>query len=283
MDVDFSHLGTSYSWIGSSFHHLKVSIDVVKWLVFQGCAFRRRDEALIQEIKDTTSLALEKTICELLLHHCLNVDDIRGQGYNGASNMHGEWNGLQALFSEKDIEASHIAKLIGKGKNQVGTLERPGNTRWGSHLAFLNSLMRMFDSIYVRDNLTIEHHYRFDIFIAGIDSLLTKMNSRFNDKVVDLFVLSSALDPLDNYKAFWNYSSCANSSVSTATIERAFSAMKIVKTRLRNRMKDDFLSTYLVTYIEKEIAREFSIDSIIDELDLMKKRKMQFRIPSIKK
>ncbi|KAG8478483.1 hypothetical protein CXB51_028220 [Gossypium anomalum] len=43
--------------------------------------------------------------------------------------------------------------------------------------------------------------------------------------------------------------------VSTITIERVFSAMKIVKKRLRNRMEDDFfLSTYLVTYIEKEIA-----------------------------
>ncbi|KAH1082592.1 hypothetical protein J1N35_022353 [Gossypium stocksii] len=50
--------------------------------------------------------------------------------------------------------------------------------------------------------------------------------------------------------------------------------MKIVKTRLRNKMKDDFLSTYLVTYNEKEIAREFSTDSIIDEFDLMKKRRV---------
>ncbi|KAK5833137.1 hypothetical protein PVK06_016949 [Gossypium arboreum] len=55
----------------------------------------------------------------------------------------------------------------------------------------------------LRDKLTIEHHNRFDIFITSIDSLLTKMNSRFNDKVVELLVLSSALDPVDNYKAFW--------------------------------------------------------------------------------
>jgi len=32
--------------------------------------------------------------------------------------------------------------------------------------------------------------------------------------------------------------------VSIATTERAFSAMKIVKTRLRNRMEDDFLANY---------------------------------------
>ncbi|KAH1106669.1 hypothetical protein J1N35_010437, partial [Gossypium stocksii] len=51
-------------------------------------------------------------------------------------------------------------------------------------------------------NLTIEHHYRFDIYIAGINSLLTEMNSHFNDEVVELLVLSSTLDPHNNYKAF---------------------------------------------------------------------------------
>jgi hypothetical protein len=33
--------------------------------------------------------------------------------------------------------------------------------------------------------------------------------------------------------------------VSTATTERAFSAMKIVKISLRNRIKNDFLASYL--------------------------------------
>ncbi|KAH1122385.1 hypothetical protein J1N35_005545 [Gossypium stocksii] len=53
-----------------------------------------------------------------------------------------------------------------------------------------------------RDNLTIEHHYLFDIFIINIDSLLTERNSSFNGKVVELLVLSLALDTRDNYKAF---------------------------------------------------------------------------------
>jgi hypothetical protein len=55
--------------------------------------------------------------------------------------------------------------------------------------------------------------------------------------------------------------------VSTATTERAFSAMKLVKTRLRNKMEDGFLRDCLVTYIEKEIAVEISTDTIIDIFD----------------
>ena len=55
--------------------------------------------------------------------------------------------------------------------------------------------------------------------------------------------------------------------VSTATTERAFSAMKLVKTRLRNRMGDDFLRHYMVVYIGKEIAAKITPDEIINLFD----------------
>ena len=60
--------------------------------------------------------------------------------------------------------------------------------------------------------------------------------------------------------------------VSTATTERAFSAMKLVKTRLRNKMEDGFLRDCLLIYIEKEIAIGFSTDEIIDEFNTEKRR-----------
>ncbi|XP_029151619.1 uncharacterized protein [Arachis hypogaea] len=62
--------------------------------------------------------------------------------------------------------------------------------------------------------------------------------------------------------------------VSTATTERSFSAMKIIKTRLRNKMEDDFLADSLVIYIEKEIAEKFSSDSIIEDFKSLKTRRV---------
>lgn len=59
--------------------------------------------------------------------------------------------------------------------------------------------------------------------------------------------------------------------------ERAFSVIKIVKTRLRNRMEDDFLANYLIVYIEKEIAERFTIDMIIDDFYSMKERRAQLK------
>jgi hypothetical protein len=51
--------------------------------------------------------------------------------------------------------------------------------------------------------------------------------------------------------------------VSTTTIKRAFSTMKIVKTRLRNRIDDDFLANYLIVYIVKEIAKKLLKQEIV--------------------
>ena len=55
--------------------------------------------------------------------------------------------------------------------------------------------------------------------------------------------------------------------VSTATTERAFSAMKLIKTRLRNKMGDDFLQHYMVVYIGKDIAAKINVEKIIDLFD----------------
>jgi hypothetical protein len=60
----------------------------------------------------------------------------------------------------------------------------------------------------------------------------------------------------------------------TATTERAFSAMKIVQTRLRNKMEDEFLANSLVVYIEREIAESFNLDSILDDFVSLKRRKL---------
>jgi hypothetical protein len=65
--------------------------------------------------------------------------------------------------------------------------------------------------------------------------------------------------------------------VSIATTERAFSAMKLIKTRLRNRLGDDFLRHYMIVYIGKEIAAKISCDEIIDLFDTGGRR-AQFKI-----
>ena len=63
--------------------------------------------------------------------------------------------------------------------------------------------------------------------------------------------------------------------VSTATTERAFSAMKLVKTTLRNKMEEDFLTDSMIIYIERELSENIDNDTIIKEFYSKKNRRAQ--------
>ncbi|KAL5843993.1 hypothetical protein ACOSQ4_009951 [Xanthoceras sorbifolium] len=65
--------------------------------------------------------------------------------------------------------------------------------------------------------------------------------------------------------------------VSTATTERAFSAMKLIKTSIRNKMEQEFLANSMVIYIEREIAETIDSDFVIDKFDILKNRKIRLK------
>ncbi|KAK9741223.1 hypothetical protein RND81_03G090100 [Saponaria officinalis] len=472
-------------------------------------------------VTDTSAATLKKEVCSVFTKHKLFVENLRGQGYDGASNMRGEWNGLQALFladcpyayyvhcfahrlqlalvaASKEVSPVHqffsnlnfIINIIGaslkrhdelqankgaeietllfrgeletgRGANQIGTLKKAGDTRWGSHLQSIRSLLNMYSAtvsvlehimvdksynshqrgdadialnlmisyefmflshlmreilgitdilcqalqrksqdianalklvsttksliqnlredrwkafveevnlfcqkhdslvpemgvIYVarkgrarrqQNQNTVEHHFRVNVFYVTIDKQLQEINSRFNDKALGLLTLTSVLAPYDRYKNFDCEQICTLAEkyypsdfttqekihlryqlqhflcevkgddptlrnlsilqepcqclaetgksdvyflidrlirlvltlpVSTATTERAFSGMKVMKTRLRNKMEDDFLADSLVIYIEREISKSFSIESIVDDFKSLKDRRVLF-------
>lgn len=63
--------------------------------------------------------------------------------------------------------------------------------------------------------------------------------------------------------------------VATATVERAFSAMNIIKNDLRNKMGDDFLTDCLVCYVEKEIFKNVENEAILQRFQQMQTRRIQ--------
>ncbi|PKU83089.1 hypothetical protein MA16_Dca007760 [Dendrobium catenatum] len=61
--------------------------------------------------------------------------------------------------------------------------------------------------------------------------------------------------------------------VATAGVERVFSAMAIIKTRLRNRIGDQWMNDTLLAYIEKEILDCIENDVIVNLFQNMKSRR----------
>jgi hypothetical protein len=63
--------------------------------------------------------------------------------------------------------------------------------------------------------------------------------------------------------------------VFTVTTKRVFSAMKHVKTVLRNKIEEGFLADSMIIYIEREFVEDIDSDSIIDEFYLTKHQMVQ--------
>ena len=468
----------------------------------------------IVHVTDTNALSLKAAIESLFSKHGLSLSRLRGQGYDGASNMRGEFNGLKSLIikeyesafyvhcfahqlqltlvsvaknhnqiallfnivanllnvvgascKRRDIlrekQASKVIQALnngelssGRGLHQESSLQRAGDTRWGSHYGTLINVIVLFSSvvdvleIIVEDGTTSEqrgeacalldsiqsfdfvfnlhlmkgvlgitnelsqalqrkdqdivnamslvkvskqrlqmmrddgwdalvaevssfcekhdiiipnmdeiyiargrsrrgekvtnlHRYRVELFSTVLDMQLQELSDRFTEVNTELLLCVACLNPMDSFSAFnkekllrlaqfypsefspmellildnqlETYILDMRSNefsevkgigglaeklvetkknivyplvylliklalilpVATATVERAFSAMNIVKNRLRNRMGDQWMNDCLVAYIEKDVSSIIENEMIMQRFQNMKTRREQ--------
>ncbi|KAL6553068.1 hypothetical protein OROGR_006910 [Orobanche gracilis] len=62
----------------------------------------------VVHVRETTALSLKRAINNFFLLHKLSMSQIRGQGYDGASNMRGELNGLKTLILNENSCARYV-------------------------------------------------------------------------------------------------------------------------------------------------------------------------------
>ncbi|XP_022883733.1 zinc finger MYM-type protein 1-like [Olea europaea var. sylvestris] len=112
----------------------------------------------IEHVTSTTTLSLKATIDKVFSRYNLSMSRLRGQGYDGASNMQDVINIVGAsskrcdLLREKQLDfiVKALEKceiLSGRGLNQETTLQGSGDKRWSSHYNSLVSLLAMFSSV----------------------------------------------------------------------------------------------------------------------------------------
>nr|GEV39911.1 hypothetical protein [Tanacetum cinerariifolium] len=207
-------------------------------------------------VKDTNALTMKNEILSFLSYLKLDVQDIRGQGYDGASNMRGEWNRLKALIlnecpfayyvhcfahqlqlalvaASKDVSEEIMGitdklckALQNRSQDIVNALTLVSTTKtliqelrddgWKSlpdkvfcfcekyniHVPEMNVTYKdIIQSRHKKDNVTVEHHYRVDVFIVAIDSQLQELNNRFSESLSELLCLSATLDPRKSFNS----------------------------------------------------------------------------------
>nr|KJB73124.1 hypothetical protein B456_011G216300 [Gossypium raimondii] len=256
--------------------------NVVRWLSFQGCAFRGYDEnsgsknrgnflellSLLESydekvedvLKSTpqnssyTSSTIQKEILQIYASRIRNVicEEIGDRKFNiilalvaaarevfevhqffkdlfdivnitsASSKRHNELQKAQAGEITRLVSINELA--TGTRMNQIGTLQSPvlGITdnlcqalqhRSQDILNAISLVLTTKDLIQkLKDDgwnellknviSFLEHHYRVDIFFDTIDAQLQELKSRFNEHVVNLLTLTTALDPKEFFKLF---------------------------------------------------------------------------------
>ncbi|CAI8583742.1 unnamed protein product [Vicia faba] len=171
----------------------------------------------------------------------------------------------------------------------------------------------MDDEIPVRGRSRVEgrtvnnlHHYRAEIFYVAIDKICVEMDHRFSEENFPDDDRGTIRDQLETYvlqvRRNASFSTCEDVqslamkmvqtekhlvfplvyklielalilSVSTASVERAFSAMKIIKSKLRNKINDVWFNDLMVCYTEREIFKSLNDIDIIRTFTAKKSRK----------
>uniref|UniRef100_A0A2N9GBL8 HAT C-terminal dimerisation domain-containing protein n=1 Tax=Fagus sylvatica TaxID=28930 RepID=A0A2N9GBL8_FAGSY len=328
----------------------------------------------IEHVTDTTALSLKAAVEDLFCRHGLSLSRLRGQGYDGASNMQGQFNGLKTLIMKENesayyvhcfahqlqlalvavaknnnkiatffnfvanvvniaggsckrldllkekqairvVESVHNGELpSGQGLNQETSLKRSCDTRWSSHYNTMISLIDMFPSIVdvldavVEDGATSElrgqaEHlshfiqsfgFVFNLhlmrYILGVSNELSQALQRKDQDIVNAMniefsklegICDLAQKMVETKKnvvyplVYLLVTLALTLPVATATVERAFSAMKIVKNRLRSRMSDQWMNDSLIVYIEKDIFHSIDNEAIMQRFQNMKTRRNQ--------
>ncbi|KAK9993339.1 hypothetical protein SO802_023042 [Lithocarpus litseifolius] len=328
----------------------------------------------VVHVRDTTTLTLKKEICAVLSRYNLHIENIRSQGYDGASNMRGEWNGLQALFLKEClyayyvhcmahrlqlalVKASREVKVVhqffdyltniinivvgsskhndelqytqreqtenmiasneietGRGANQIEIIEI-ANILCQALQQHSQDLLNSMHLVSTTKSLIQKlRDDGWEPLLASVTSFcgqhkidIPDLNARytkardFTEQEICLLKHQLQHYELDvtKHPDFQNMGTISELCreleilekskfyhlidrlirlvltipVSTTTTERVFSAIKLLKTRLRNRMEDELLADNMIVYIEKEIAGNFTMEMIMDEFYSMKNRR----------
>ena len=62
----------------------------------------------LQHVQSCTAIALKEALVGMLSSHNLSISMLRGQGYDGASNMRGEFNRVQKLIRDENLYAFYV-------------------------------------------------------------------------------------------------------------------------------------------------------------------------------
>ncbi|XP_031281489.1 uncharacterized protein LOC116139992 [Pistacia vera] len=257
-----------------------------------GCVIERFIRVV--NVKNTSAKFLKIAIDAFFVKHGLSLTSLRGQGYDGASNMRAASCKRRDLLLDKQYE--NVISLISNGdlhmRRVLNNIQEELNNRFdevnmrllqcmssldpsNSFVAFNKDRLLEFAKFYPANfpqhdiwllDDQLENYYE-DVstnanftHVEGIANLAKKMVEFKKDVAYNkVFLL---------IKLAWVL------PVATATVERVFSAMNLVKNSLHNQMGDDWMNNCLVFYTENEVFATIENEDIIEHFQNISKQKI---------
>ncbi|XP_022873283.1 uncharacterized protein LOC111392227 [Olea europaea var. sylvestris] len=134
----------------------------------------------ISHVTNTCTQSLKDVIDAMFSTHGLSISSLRGQGYDGASNMSSEFNGLKALILRENPHAMYVHCFAHQLQLAIVSVARR-NCMLGD----------FFDGLAIILNL-----------VGASYSILQELNDRFPETITELFTCISCLRLGDSFAAF---------------------------------------------------------------------------------
>ncbi|XP_042437288.1 zinc finger MYM-type protein 1-like [Zingiber officinale] len=194
---------------------------VLRYVNKKGCVIERF--LAVVHMPYTSSHSLKMAIDALFVQHGLSLSRLRDQGYDGASNMRGEFNGLKSLILQENIFAMYVH-------------------------CFSHQLQLVLVDV-AHDNFPMSEFFRYVtmiVNISGASFIEVLGNVMMTPLILRIKVLPQKLVEIKKHLVFPLVYCMIELAlvlpVATASVERVFSAMKTVKTDLHNRMGDEWMN-----------------------------------------
>ncbi|XP_050379455.1 uncharacterized protein LOC126796766 [Argentina anserina] len=116
---------------------------ILRFVYFQG--FVRERFFHVVSVSDTGAATLKNKIDKVFTKYNLRVENLRDQRYDGASNMCGQWNGLQALFLQECPYAYYVHCFAHRLQIALNTSATDGDVVY-LFFEMLTSIINVIDS-----------------------------------------------------------------------------------------------------------------------------------------
>ncbi|KAL4152914.1 hypothetical protein QTP88_000747 [Uroleucon formosanum] len=255
-------------------------------------------------VDDTTGQGLFDKIKQLLNFEGLSILDCRGQGYDNDANMKGIYNGVQAHILRQNPKAfftpcgSHNLNLVFGEIAKSSVLQFHFSELYKKYITFflVDTAIISFQKRFT----TYEEHANIFGFVYILNKLKDMKQEELHKNCKDLHLkLEDDIDGIDLYEELMmlrnilpqNYSILEalqfifdnnlseiypnsiivlqiilTSPVTTATAERSFSKLKIIKNYLRSTISQERFTSLSILSIEHDIAKSMDYNDVVLEL-----------------